>query len=263
MDEKTLAAYLARIDVKRPEALHAEALRALHWAHLVTVPFENLSIHLSEPISLDEDALLGKIVTRRRGGFCYELNGAFALLLRALGAQVTVVAARVYGNGSLGPPFDHMALLVRLTDGTGPWLADVGFGSFTVHPLLFDSRQEQRDPAGTFQLADAADGDVDVFADGEPQYRIEPRGRSLADFVPTCWYQQSSPESHFTHSAICSRLTDDGRVSISGHVVIRTTGGTRSEQQLNDGEALLAAYREHFGIVLDQVPVAKYPQAGS
>jgi N-hydroxyarylamine O-acetyltransferase len=260
VDSKTLGAYLDRIEVTRPRALGAEALRTLHQAHLLTVPFENLSIHLSEAISLDEDMLLGKIVTRRRGGFCYELNGAFALLLRALGAEVTMVAARVYGDGSLGPPLDHMALLVRLADGTGPWLADVGFGSFTVHPLLLRSRQEQHDPAGMFRLAGAPDGDVDVLAGGEPQYRVEPRARSLADFVPTCWYQQTSPESHFTRSTICSRLTGDGRISISGHTVIRTSGGVRAEQQLAGDGALLAAYRDHFGIVLDQVPAVRDPR---
>ena len=263
MDEKTVAAYLDRIEVTHPEALDAGALRTLHRAHLMTVPFENLSIHLSETITLDEDALLGKIVTGRRGGFCYELNGAFALLLRALGAEVTLVGARVYGNGSLGPPFDHLALLVHLDDGTGPWVADVGFGSHSTHPLLLRSRQEQHDPAGPFRLADAADGDVDVFKGSEPQYRIEPRARSLADFVPTCWYQQSSPESHFTHSTVCSRLTADGRLSISGHTVIRTSGGVRAEEQLDGDGALLAAYRDHFGIVLDRVPVVKYPAPGS
>ena len=260
MDQKTLAAYLDRIELTRPEALDAAALRDLHHAHLLTVPFENLSIHVSEPITLDEDALLGKVVTRRRGGFCYELNGAFALLLRALGAAVTMVAARVYGNGSLGPPFDHMALLVRLPDGTGPWLADVGFGSFTVYPLQFRSRQEQHDPAGPFRLADAEDGDVDVAKGGEPQYRVEPRGRSLADFAPTCWYQQTSPASHFTRSTICSRLTRDGRLSISGHTLIRTSNGVRTEEQLTGGEGLLAAYRDHFGVVLDQVPVVRHPE---
>jgi N-hydroxyarylamine O-acetyltransferase len=255
MDDKNIDAYLGRLAVSRPGVLDAAALRVLHRAHQLTVPFENLSIHLSEPISLDGDALLGKVVTARRGGFCYELNGAFALLLRALGADVVLAAARVYGGGSLGPPFDHLTLLVRLPDGSGPWLADVGFGSHSVYPLLFGSRQEQDDPAGPFRLADAGEGDVDVVKGGEPQYRVEPRGRSLADFVPTCWWQQTSPESHFTHSTICSRLTEHGRISISGHTLITTSDGARTEEELPDDRALLAAYRDHFGIVLDRVPV--------
>ena len=257
MDNKTLAAYLDRIAVARPGVLDEAALRLLHRAHQMAVPFENLSIHLAEPISLDEDDLLGKIITRRRGGFCYELNGAFALLLLALGAKVERVAARVYGDGRLSPPFDHLALVVRLADGGGPWLADVGFGSHSTYPLHYDSRHEQDDPAGRFSLADAGDEDVDVLKNGQPQYRIERRERQLADFVPTCWWQQTSPDSHFTQSTICSRLTDDGRISLSGSTLIRTSGGSRTEEQLPSDDAVLAAYREHFGIALDRVPTAR------
>lgn len=253
MDEREAGAYLARIGAPRPAALDAAALRALHRAHLMAVPFENLSIHLSEPISLAEQDLLGKIVTRRRGGFCYELNGAFALLLEALGARVDRLAARVQGEGGLGPPFDHLALAVHLADGTGPWLADVGFGSHSSHPLHFGRRDEQDDPAGRFRLADTGDGDVDVIKDGVPQYRLERRPRSLADFAPTCWWQQTSPDSHFTRGTICSRLTDDGRISLSGRTLIRTSHGARTQEQLA-GADMLAAYRGHFGIVLDRIP---------
>ena len=255
MDHETAVAYLNRVGVPALTSGDAAGLRTLHRAHQLTVPFENLSIHLAEPISLDEPDLIDKIVRRRRGGFCYELNGAFALLLEALGARVSLVAARVYGQAGLGPPFDHLALIVRPADGSGPWLADVGFGSHSDYPLLLDAREDQDDPAGRFRLADAAAGDIDVLKDGKPQYRIETRERSLADCVPTCWWQQTSPLSHFTRSTICSRLTPGGRVSISGRMLIQTTrGGTRTEQQLDTDDAVLAAYREHFGIELIRVP---------
>jgi N-hydroxyarylamine O-acetyltransferase len=260
VEEQAVAAYLHRIGAERPPVLDGTALGVLHRAHLLAVPFENLSIHLAEPISLAEDDLFGKIVTRRRGGFCYELNGAFAALLEALGAQVARVAARVYSDGQPGPPFDHLALVVRPADGSGPWLADVGFGSHSIYPLRYDSRQEQDDPGGRFLLAGTADGDVDVLRDGQPQYRVERRERRMADFIPTCWWQQTSPESHFTQSTICSRLAGDGRISISGRTMIRTSGGSRTEQQLGSDAAVLAAYREHFGITLDRVPTAG-PQA--
>jgi N-hydroxyarylamine O-acetyltransferase len=234
MDEQMLTAYLRRIGVPRPASLDAAALRDLHRAHQMAVPFENLSIHLSEPISLAQDDLLGKIVTRRRGGFCYELNGA----------------------DGLSPPLDHLALLVRTADDDRTWLADVGFGKHAVFALRYDSRDVQADPAGDFLLADAAGGDVDVLADGEPQYRIEPRPMALDDFVPTCWWQQTSPRSHFTAETICSRLTGDGRISLSGRTLIRTGHGARAEERLADDDAVLAAYRDHFGIVLDRLPAA-------
>jgi len=272
MTGKELAAYLDRIDAGRPLGADAAALHALHCAHLLAVPFENLSIHLGETISLDHGKLIDKIVTRRRGGFCYELNGAFALLLGALGFDVRLLAARVFGDDKLGPPFDHLALLVHTADGDGPWLADVGFGSHSVYPLRFGERGLQEDPAGSFRLAGAAAGDeagaaagdeagagagdIDVIRDGQPQYRLERRERSLADFGPTCWWQQTSPESHFTRTTICSRLTASGRVSISGRTLILTRDGARTEEELPTDAAVLAAYRDHFGIILDQVPVA-------
>jgi N-hydroxyarylamine O-acetyltransferase len=263
-------AYLARIGAGRPQRPDAAALRALHHAHLLAVPFENLSIALGEPISLEPGDLLRKVVTDRRGGFCYELNGAFALLLESLGFGVRRVAAAVFGTGAPGPPLDHLALLVDVPGDDNPWLADVGFGSHSQYPLRFTGRQPQPDPAGTFLLADAggtavdgapASADVDVLLDGQPQYRVERRTRSLADFVPMCWWQQTSPRSHFTQSTICSRLTQDGRVSLSGRTLIRTRGGTRTEQELASDTAVLAAYREHFGIALDRVPVATPPTA--
>ena len=254
MDEQILDAYLERIGARRPRHLDESALAGLHRAHLMTVPFENLSIHLGEAISLTDTDLMSKIVTRRRGGFCYELNGAFALLLQALGADVVRVAARVYGDGRLGSPFDHLALIVRLPAGGDRWLADVGFGSHSTYPLRYDSRHEQDDPGGRFLVTDAADGDLDVLRDGQPQYRIEPRGRALADFIPTCWWQQTSPQSHFTQNTVCSRLTTDGRITLSGRTLITTRGGARTEQSLETDDAILAAYREHFGIALERLP---------
>ena len=255
MDDKAVTDYLDRIGLDHPERpLDADALRELHRAHLLTVPFENLSIHLAEPISLVPDDLMAKIVGRRRGGFCYELNGAFALLLERLGGRVQRVAARVYGADGLGPPFDHLALVVHLSDGSGPWLADVGFGSHSVYPLEFESRTSQPDPGGTFALTDADKGDVEVRRDGAPQYRIEQRERGLDEFVPTCWWQQTSPQSHFTQGTICSMLTPDGRISIADRTLIRTSAGARTEEQLTSDDELLAAYRDYFGVSLPLVP---------
>ena len=228
MDDQAAADYLKRIGSGRPDVLDAVSLRELHEAHLRAVPFENLSIHLGEPISLNEDALVAKIVAARRGGFCYELNGAFSFLLEVLGAKVSRVSARVHGSGGLGPPFDHMALLVQLADGSGPWLADVGFGSHTSYPLLLDSRADQEDSGGTFRLADAADGDVDVLRNGEPQYRVELRARAMEDFAPTCWWQQTWPQSHFREKTVCSRLVPGGRITISARTLIETRDGGRS-----------------------------------
>src|SRR5688500_2931419 len=88
-------AYLNRIGYQGPLEPSAQTLRDLHVAHLRTVPFENLSIHSHEPIVLDDAALFEKVVQRRRGGFCYELNGLFTALLRSLGFEVEMLSAAV------------------------------------------------------------------------------------------------------------------------------------------------------------------------
>jgi N-hydroxyarylamine O-acetyltransferase len=253
VDGAEVDAYLARIGAARPARADAAALRELQLRHLLAVPFENLSIHLGEPIVLEPGALRDKLLRRRRGGFCYELNGAFSELLAALGFQVTLLAARVFGDGDLGPPFDHLALRVDVA-GDGPWLADVGFGRHSSYPLRLDTAAEQADPGGTFRVAVTADGDLDVIRDGQPQYRVEPRPRSLGDFGPTCWWQQTSPESHFTRSLVCSLLTERGRVTLSDRTLIHTTGDRREERTLAGDAEVLDAYRSLFGIVLDRLP---------
>ena len=253
MDRQTVLAYLNRVGVTAPAVCDAAALRTLHHAHQLAVPFENLSIHLAEPISLDERDLTDKIVRRRRGGFCYELNGAFALLLEALGAQVSRVAARVHGEAGLGRRSiiwrSSCARPTTAAHGSPTWASAV---TATIR-CCWRAGMTKTIP-GRFRLADAEAGDIDVLKDDRPQYRIETRERSLANCVPTCWWQQTSPLSHFTHSTICSRLTPGGRVSISGRMLIQTQGGTRTEQQLDTDDVLLAAYRDHFGIVLSRVP---------
>lgn len=242
MDERTLHAYLDRIGATR-----AGTVRELHERHVAAVPFENLSIHLGEEITLDEDLLVDKIVNRRRGGFCYELNGAFAALLRALGHDVVMLSAKVFNDGAYGPPFDHLALRV------GDLLVDVGFGRFSLRPLDITSREDQHDPAGVFRLVDTPEGDVDVLFDGVPQYRMELRPRELAEFRATCWYQQTWPGSPFRRGATCSLPTPTGRITIAGNKLITTVGDDKHTEELDD-DALLTAYAKHFGIELDRVP---------
>lgn len=253
MDDVDVERYLQRLGVPRPPRPTGDALRELQSAHLATIPFENLSVHLSEPIMLDEASILDKIVTRRRGGFCYELNGGFAMLLRALGYGVDMMAARVMMFGRLGPPLDHLALWVTAAD-SGPWLADVGFGAFSTHPLLLDVRDEQTDPSGTFLLVATTDGDVDVIKNGTLQYRLELRPREHDEFAAMCWYQQNSPDAMFTKSLVCTRPLPNGRVTLSGRLLIRTEDGVRSESTLDDDADVLAVYRDEFGIELTTVP---------
>jgi N-hydroxyarylamine O-acetyltransferase len=253
VNESWVDAYLARIGAERPVRPDAEALRELHLRHLRTVPFENLSIHRGEDIILEPEALVAKIVDRRRGGFCYELGGAFATLLTALGFEVDMLSARVFGGEELSLPYDHLALRV------GPWLVDVGFGSHTHYPLRLDERGDQADPGGVFRVAETSEGDLDVFKNGQPEYRLETRSRKLGDFESGCWWNRTSPKSHFTQSLVCSMLTGSGRVTLSGRTLIHTENGERDERELGDDADVLGAYRTWFGIELDRVPEVRPP----
>ncbi len=244
-------AYLARLGTPRPAALDAAALRTLQERHLAAVPFENLSVHLGEPIELTEEALFDKIVRRRRGGFCYELNGLFAALLRELGFDATLHAAQVFTPAGLGPPLDHAAIRVELDE---PWLVDVGFGRFSRWPLRLNGVDAQSDPEGEFLALDALYDDVDVLMNGKPQYRLERRPRPLSDFVPMAWWQSTSPKSHFTQQVTCSRPTSQGRVTLSGDRLIETVDGVRHEVRLSSPEALRAAYQVYFGMALSRLP---------
>ncbi|MEV0587415.1 arylamine N-acetyltransferase [Nonomuraea sp. NPDC050310] len=251
MDERSVSRYLDRIGAARPAAPDAEGLRALQLAHLRTVPFENLSIHLGEPIVLEPGALYAKVVERRRGGFCYELNGLFAELLTALGYRVTPLAARVFAGPGLTPPLDHLALRVDLDE---PWLVDVGFGEFVDAPLRLDERGEQEDANGLCRIVPDGFGDLDVHRNGRPEYRLDCRPYTLEDFVPAAWWHSTSPGSHFARSPVCSLRTPEGRLTLSGDKLITTAYGKRTETVLAADE-VLPAYREHFGLTLDRAPL--------
>lgn len=244
--------YLERIGYRGPLEPTAETLRRLHLAHLVSVPFENLSIHRGEPIRLDDEALFEKIVTRRRGGFCYELNGLFAALLRALGFDVAMLSAGVgRAAGEFSPDYDHMALLVTLEN---RWLADVGFGDSFREPLRLDERGEQLEGDQAYRVEETGDGRLLLSRREEggpwnPQYRFGLEPHIYADYADRCHFHQTSPDSHFTQNRICSLATPDGRVTLSGMKLITTRGGEKQERELDERE-YAEALREVFGIVL-------------
>ncbi len=243
-----IGAYLRRINYRGPQAPGEAALHALHIAHLEAVPFENLDIHLGRSIVLDEDALFDKIVNRRRGGFCYELNGLFSALLMGLGFRVTRLSAGVLrADGGFGPDFDHMTLLVDLDE---RWLADVGFGDSFRDPLRLDDPGEQGQEGRVYQIRhDGRQGTMlrlDDTSQGGKGYRFGLEPRSLGDYAGMCRYHQTSPESPFTRRRICSRLTPAGRITMSDYRLIVTEGGERREQTLTEDERQ-HALEQHFG----------------
>jgi N-hydroxyarylamine O-acetyltransferase len=254
------AAYLRRINYDGQLTPDAETLRGLVQAHLFAVPFENLDIvPLGRPIRLEPDELFQKIVVNRRGGFCYEVNGLFSLLLIQLGYDVTIATAQwPTEDGGLTPVFDHMVLLVRCPGESVRWLADVAAGrQSTARPLRLEMDIEQFLPESgvtyRFTQNDEYIRLSSLTEDGEwaHVYSFTEIPRQYADFVDRCVYQQTSPDSHFTQAMLCSLATPEGRITIAGDRLITTIGDERQEQEIRDEADLHDLLLTHFGIELD------------
>jgi N-hydroxyarylamine O-acetyltransferase len=245
-------AYLQRIGVNgtdRPPSLLF--LRELQWAHLLTVPFENLDIHWKRPITLDLDKFYSKIVDERRGGFCYELNGFFNTLLISLGFTTRLISARVCRpDGSAGPEYDHTAIIVFSDE--GEFLVDVGFGDFVAHPLRFVVGEEQKDRTGSYRIESQEDGAFIVrkLDDNEwkGSYVFADTSRQLAEFTEMCDFQQYSPESHFTKGKLCSIMTENGRKTLTDRKFIVTAEGTKNEFDIESEQKFSELLMKEFAI---------------
>lgn len=249
MDIKT---YIERIQYNGTLLPTIETLRGLQIAHLRTIPFENLSIHANEPIVLQEELLFDKIVMRRRGGFCYELNGLFAALLRELGFDVAMLSACVAkSEGGFGPDFDHMTLMVSLNE---RWLVDVGFGDSFQQPLLIDRRDVQPEGERSYQIDD--DGSYlflkerKTDSDWKAQYRFSLHPCELDDHEEMCRYHQTSPQSTFTQKRLCSLAKPNGRITLSDMRLIETVGEEKRERILADEAEYNLTLEKEFGICL-------------
>jgi N-hydroxyarylamine O-acetyltransferase len=264
-----IPAYLDRIRYDGPLVPSGGTLRLLHRCHMLSVPFENLDIGLGREIVLDSNRFVEKIVDRRRGGFCYELNGAFASLLAAAGFHVTLLSARVADkDGTARKEFDHLALYaepgsarpaegcpLEAHPGQG-WLVDVGFGDSFLEPLRFTPHAEQHDPAGEFRLTHGGERwrleRRDASGEWRLQYDFSPRPRHLSEFAGMCRYHQTSRDSHFTRNRICSLATANGRITLSGMRLIVRSNGSKEETTLATEAEWHSALRNYFGIILDQ-----------
>ena len=244
-------AYLRRIEYDGPRSPSRQTLGDLHRQHLYTVPFENLDIALGVPIGLDPDALFDKIVSRKRGGFCYELNSLFSELLKGLGFRVEMLSARVRSaDGRFSREFDHMLLKVALEEES--YIADVGFGDSSLDPVRIEATNVHLDARPDFAVV-TADGGWELVrrqSDGSyvPDYRFTETRRQLSDFSEMCLFHQTSPESHFTQNRVCTKALPNGRLTISGMRRIETRDGIRRESALKSQEDLRTCLSKQFGI---------------
>jgi N-hydroxyarylamine O-acetyltransferase len=246
-------AYLSRIGYAGPTRPSANTLRSLHRSHLLSVPFENLDIYSQRPIILKEGVFVDKIIRRRRGGFCYELNGSFSALLRRLGFRVSMLSARVAREGGgFSPEFDHMTLLVQLKE---PWLADVGFGDSFTEPKRLDTPSSQTDHGKDYRFTRKGrwtflSRRTRKNGGWEPQYKFTLTPRRLEEFAPRCLWQQTSQRSHFRKGRLCTRLTPNGRLTLTDTKFIVTRGNKKVERLVSGPEEFTVLLRKHFGIEL-------------
>jgi N-hydroxyarylamine O-acetyltransferase len=245
--------YLKRISYDGPRDPSIETLRGLHLSHMRSIPFENLDIPRKRPIILNVEHLYDKMIRRRRGGYCYELNGLFCWLLTQLGFDVKMIAAGVaHESGGFGPEFDHMALLVQLEE---RWIADVGFGDSFVEPVLLSESQVSQDSTGSYRVAGSGDyyqllrlDQPDVWT---PLYQFTLSPHELEDYDEQSIFHQTSPQSWFTNRRICTIATQSGRITLSNLKLSIEENRVRHDRELSDEAEFQAALAEYFQIEED------------
>ncbi|XP_053716879.1 arylamine N-acetyltransferase, pineal gland isozyme NAT-3-like [Synchiropus splendidus] len=263
--------YLSRIGYVGPVESTFEVLRSVHRRHLLSVPFENLTIHSGGRVQREPSLLFEKIVNRRRGGFCCENNGLFYWLLVQMGFQVTRLSGQVrYPDGLYGPPFDHMILMVTL-DGRR-WLCDVGFGAPGIFfPLSLDTSdpQEQghrvyrvREDSGMHFLEWQGEGSTAKTQEWTSLYKFTFEPRAAGDFEQMCLHHQTSEYSLFFCKSLCTMAKPHGRSTYIGFKLTNTTyptgteGVTETTRELKADE-ITDILAEEFGIVLDSPLIPK------
>lgn len=243
--------YLRRIGIEKSELpLTFETIKLLQKQHLLNVPFENLDIHWKRPIALDTEKFYEKIVGEKRGGFCYELNGLFYELLSEVGFTSRIISARVYNGKDFNAEYDHLAILTKIKD--EEFLVDVGFGDFTAAPLKFMLSVEQQDANGVFLIRKFDEDYFEVVKkEGEyeqSEYIFKNSVRDLSEFSEMCRFHQTSPQSHFTWSKLCSLMLENGRKTLTDKEFIETENGEKRKTKINSEDEFYDYLAREFRI---------------
>lgn len=229
-----------------------ETLCRLQEAHLLNIPFENLDVVWKRHIQLDEQRLFDKVVRRKRGGFCYELNGLMMTLLKKLGFEAHLMAASVAKvEGGYGLDAAHACIFVALDT---PMLMEVGFGESTMLPMELTQDLIQHDGRVAYRLQRRGDfwvlqSQVGLHGVWYDRYRFAEQAWSLSAFQAMCDYQQTSKESQFTQRTVCSIATKTGRTTLTKDRLILTEGDRREEVHIPDQARFAECLKKIFGIV--------------
>jgi len=252
-----LAAYGRRIGLAEvPWTADLAALTAIHAGHALAIPFENLDIHRGVGISLEPAALFAKLVTRRRGGYCFEQNALLADALAAVGFAVTRLCGRVWlGKTSDGPPpRTHMTLAVAV-DGA-EYLVDAGFGCHQlIAPLRLEDGAAARQHAWEFELRRA--DEVYTLRSRRPDgwadlYTFTRERQHAIDFEVANHYTSTHPRSRFVQTLTAQRVTPTERHTLRGASYERMTAEVIERRVLGSREELAAVLGEVFGLALPE-----------
>ena len=246
--------YLERIGVSPSEvgAPDLASLARLQLAHVLSVPYENVDIIRNIPLSLDEDELFDKFVTRHRGGLCFELNTLFNKLLSSLGYETESYFPRFW-RGETGIPIPrHRVIAVKLSGER--YLVDVGIGSAAPRfPLLLreglvqegfgESYRLERDALFGWMLYEMKDGEWQKYFSFTEECYFD------ADYVPTLFWCEKHSESKFNKSLMVSLKTDGGRITLDGSTfkIFRGTELTHIEEGLSH-KTVCRYLRDKFGM---------------
>ncbi|MEN2786022.1 arylamine N-acetyltransferase [Sphingomonas qilianensis] len=255
-----LDAYLARLTLGARPSPDAEGLARLQRAHRLAIPFENLDVMLGRGIAIDSDAVFAKLVTARRGGYCFEHNRLFGDALAALGFTARPLLGRVWIlNPEQTPGLTHTLSLVTI-DGQD-WIADPGFGGSYTPPMpLLDGATAVAPDGATFRLeADAVYGWMlsrDAGEGWQRQYSFTLAEVWDADLQIGNHWCATAPASRFTQSAIVSIVLPGGFASLNGNAYRRRNGADEASAEISDPRVYKLRLSMLFGIDLSADAVA-------
>jgi N-hydroxyarylamine O-acetyltransferase len=246
----TLQHYFQRIGYKGDAQADAATLTEIMRCQLFTVPFENLDVQAGKIVSLVPEHIVEKIIDRRRGGYCYEVNGIFAMALRALGIPYRLIAARPMFYPVLRPK-THMAI-VATVDGED-WLCDLGFGSYGIRaPMrlaLLDVEVPQ--DADRFKLSRSDSGEylLQAYAGGQwlNQYGFDLSPQAWIDFEPANYMNSTHPGAIFVQKVVVVLHNPQGRDILVGTQLKSVVDGQLEERAL-DAEGVKAVLGSKFGL---------------
>lgn len=210
--------YLERIGFSGPAAADLATLQGIMQAQLCSVPFENLDVQAGKIVSLEPVHIVEKIVGRRRGGYCYEVNGLFSMALTALGIPHTYVAARPMFYPVRWPK-THMAIIAELAG--EQYLCDLGFGRYGIRaPLPLASAGSEVEQAGDCFRLSLSNGEylLQAWVEGEwaNQYGFDLHPQEWIDFMPVNYMNSTHPDTVFVQKLLVVRFTPRGRVILFG-----------------------------------------------